>query len=50
MDFKENVINFFSILVLFRGPVACPSRARLACGTLIEDLCSISMIHNLQPT
>jgi len=28
MDFKENVINFFSILVLLREPIVWPSRAR----------------------
>jgi len=28
MNFTENVINFFSILALVRGPVVWPSRAR----------------------
>jgi len=28
MDFKEIVINFFSILALLRGPVIWPLRAR----------------------
>ena len=28
MDFKENAINFFSILELLRGPIVWPSRAR----------------------
>jgi len=28
MEFKENTINFFSILALLRGPIVWPSRAR----------------------
>jgi len=28
MDFKETLINFFSILELLRGPFVWPSRAR----------------------
>jgi len=28
MNFKENVINFFSILALLRGPIVWPLRAR----------------------
>jgi len=40
MDFKENVINLFRILVLLRGPIVWPSPLRgpdLARGLLIED-------------
>jgi len=28
MNLKENVINFLRILVLLRGPIVLPSRAR----------------------
>jgi len=34
MDLKENVINFFSILALLRGPI-WPD---LACGPLIDSI------------
>jgi len=34
MHFKENVLNFLSILALLHGPIAWPFFAR---GPLIED-------------
>src|SRR6218665_3323566 len=39
MNFKENVINFFSILALLRGPIVWLRGPDLARGPLIEDPC-----------
>ena len=44
MDFKENVINFFSLLALLRGPIAWPDLPR---GPLIEHPWARFVNYNL---
>jgi len=50
MDFKENIINFFSSFALLRVPIVWPSRARFGPQAPIEDLwskvrCYVTLKH-----